>query len=173
VQILSIANRLSVANRLDKNRNNLYSILLNGIPFPVGASWAGEGPWLFEKLADHNPPRESERRRDFLISFARNPLKSPDSEKQKEANESVFACFYMPLFSSIFTEFAPWLYPRLREAGLAHSGSEFRFKRRGRNRRASPTPWLIASVFATAACPCHRMYLRTPAASNAARGSPA
>jgi hypothetical protein len=57
-------------------------IFLLAEPFsrsPVDGREGGE-PWLFETLA-HNPPREPGGRRIFLISSARNPLKSLDSEK--------------------------------------------------------------------------------------------
>jgi hypothetical protein len=57
-------------------------ILVFGIDPRLAGSRAGsERPWLFENLPDHNPPREPTREGDFLIFIARNPLKSPDSEK--------------------------------------------------------------------------------------------
>jgi hypothetical protein len=40
---------------------------------------------------DHNPSRESAEEGNFF--FGHNPLKSPDSEKQKKANKSHFASF--------------------------------------------------------------------------------
>jgi hypothetical protein len=52
---------------------------------------AGEkSPWLFENLLGYNRSRESEGRGGFFIFLGRNPLKSPDSEKQEKIKESKF-----------------------------------------------------------------------------------
>jgi hypothetical protein len=41
------------------------------------------------------PERVLGRPRDFFIWIRRNPLKSPDSAKEKQGNASLFACFYL------------------------------------------------------------------------------
>jgi hypothetical protein len=58
---------LSIANFLDKNRNRLHNILLNGIPFPLGASRAGEGPGLFETLRPQPATRAGASKGFFLF----------------------------------------------------------------------------------------------------------
>jgi hypothetical protein len=64
---------------LDKIRNMLHAYSFGGIDAPGRPG--DVRPWLFENVRDHNPPRELETEADFLIGIARNPLKSPDSEK--------------------------------------------------------------------------------------------
>jgi len=64
---------------LTKSENSAIDILIVGIDAP-GRQPGQERPWLFETLRPQ-PPRELRREEHFLISFARNPLKSPDWEK--------------------------------------------------------------------------------------------
>jgi hypothetical protein len=43
---------------------------------------------------------------DFFIWIRRNPLKSPDSAKEKQGNASLFACFYLLFLAFPWREFA-------------------------------------------------------------------
>jgi hypothetical protein len=73
-------------------------------PFRVQAQGLAEaarrkdGGWMELRRFAHNLRREP----IFVYFFRRNPLKSPDSEKQMEGNESylpVFICIYLHLFA--------------------------------------------------------------------------
>jgi hypothetical protein len=44
----------------------------------------------------HNPMREFSRSESFYF-FLSNPLKRPDSTKEKQGNASLFACFFLDL----------------------------------------------------------------------------
>jgi hypothetical protein len=55
---------------------------------------------LFEVFGPQ-PETRVGRERNFFIFFARNPLKSPDSEKLMKANESYFAFICFHLFERI------------------------------------------------------------------------
>jgi hypothetical protein len=57
-----------------------HSILIVGIDAP-GRRPGEEKPRLFEMIPNHNLSASRGRGRIFLISIARNPLKSPDSGK--------------------------------------------------------------------------------------------
>jgi hypothetical protein len=76
---MSIANRLSIANRFDKNRNIRYGCFDERNSCPA-RSWAGQGPGLFEALRPQPAMRAGSSKR-FSYFFARNSLKSPDSQK--------------------------------------------------------------------------------------------
>src|SRR3984885_9230693 len=52
-----------------------------------------------EKIYLRQPDRRVEGEPNFLSFFARNPLKSHDSEKEMKVNESDFACFYFHFLS--------------------------------------------------------------------------
>jgi hypothetical protein len=53
---------------------------------------------VFKTVSPHNLTLELSERRIFYF-FRCNPLKSPDPEKQKKANESIFAFIYFHLLA--------------------------------------------------------------------------
>jgi hypothetical protein len=59
-----------------------------------GDSPKEEGPQQVLKRCVYNPFRESRREKVFYF-FACNPLKSPDSAKEMQANPSNFAWIYL------------------------------------------------------------------------------
>src|ERR1700733_7500346 len=91
-----------------------------------------------EKIYLRQPDRRVEGEPNFLSFFARNPLKSHDSEKEMKVNESDFACFYFHFLSLSSTlscsarSQAGQLSPR--ESGRG------RRKRRSRSSRSTTQP---------------------------------
>jgi hypothetical protein len=77
---IKTANCLSIVNSLDKigNVGYKYSLKRNR------RAWRAAGrerPWLFETLENTTRRASWRERSHFPIFIARNPLKSPDSEK--------------------------------------------------------------------------------------------
>ena len=108
---------------------------MSAINIPIGgiysgACWPGdEEPWLFEPRLNHNPPRELEAEGNFFTFFARNPLKSPDSEKSKKVKESQKKRFGLFFVALAFVEFAQRLQSggsgrRARAEGAAPAGHD-------------------------------------------------
>ena len=60
------------------------------------------------------PGARAERRAEFSIFFAHNPLKSPDSKKLMKENESLFSFIFFHFLAVVYKQFALRLYPRPR-----------------------------------------------------------
>jgi hypothetical protein len=86
--------------RFTKNRIRArsFSVAEHASAFARCAARLAEGKKLALEAREHNPRREFGGRRIFYF-FARNPLKSPDSKKLVQGNESLFPFISLHLFS--------------------------------------------------------------------------